>query len=558
VASILSAAGLVPTADAIAADVTLLMTCSIREKAEARVAARLVQLRAERAAARPSRRAVKRAAREEARGRGAPPRPLTPPAPPPLLGVLGCMAERVRGRLVAGGLADVVAGPDAYRGLPGLVAAAASAQRSRHGPARAPLQPPPAAAAAAVVDTSLSLTETYADIVPARAPGSVSARLTISRGCDSHCAFCVVPHTRGAERSRPLGGLVAEAARLFHEEGVREVTLLGQNVTSWVDWSGAGPGAQAAARAAARALGPARAAAAAFAPGFTSALLPVRGAGTPAAAFPDLVAAIAAISPELRVRFSSPHPRDFTPALIAAVASTPNVARAIHLPAQSGSSAVLARMGRGYSREAYDGLVASVRAALPRVGLSTDVIVGFCGETAGDHEATLGLLRAHAFDAAYLFAYSTRPRTKAARVLQDDVPAGLKAARLAEVVAVFRGALAERSAAEVGRVHLVLVDGPARRGGGEGGDGGGDGAAALLTGRTSTGRRVLFPPPGGPPTSPPLRPGAYAAVRVMVGLPGSLRGEVVSVVTAEEWFSAHGGAAWVEEGEGGGERSRAA
>ena len=268
-----------------------------------------------------------------------------------------------------------------------------------------------------------------------------------------------------------------------------------------------------------------------------------------------MLAAVASISPELRVRFSSPHPRDFSARLIDAVAAHPNIARSIHLPAQSGSSAVLARMGRGYTRPAYDALVAAVRAGVPGVGLSTDIITGFCGEARGEHDATLDLLRAHAFDAAFLFSYSPRPRTRAARTMEDDVPPAVKAARLAEAVAVYRAGLAARSSAEAGRVHLVLVEGPARRqlaqqqpqqqqGRGERGDGDGDGggpegAALLLTGRTSTGRRVLFPTVAG------LDPGCYAEVEVTEGRAGSLRGRVVGgggPTTAAAWFAAHGGA----------------
>ena len=533
VEALLQAGGLSPSPSRADAHVVLFNTCSVREAAEARVLGKLAEVRA----------AGRKAGGRE--GGGGPPRQL--------VAVLGCMAENLRAGLVERGLADVVAGPDSYRDLPRLLSAAA-------GTASTPGEP--------AVNVALSTDETYADVVPVARAGSVGAHVSVMRGCNNMCTFCIVPAVRGRERSRPLASVVEEVKRLAGA-GVREVTLLGQNVNSYADWSGAPQGARRAALTAARSA-PAAATAATYAPGFASVYTPAR---TGAAGFADLLAAVAAVDPDVRVRFTSPHPKDFHDSVLDVVAAHPNVCKQVHMPAQSGSDSVLGRMRRGYTRAAYDALAARVRAALPGVALSTDVLVGFCGETEAEHEETLHLLRAHAYESAFLFAYSSRPRTPAARSLADDVPAPVKAARLAQAIEAYRAGLAWRSAAEVGRTHVVLVEGPARRAGAVLGGGAGladatpghfsTAARPLLTGRTCHGRRVLLeagvavpatydrwagPAPPGPRVL--LRPGDYVAVRILRGPTGSLPAAALGRTSLADFVRQHGSTLPFETGAG--------
>jgi tRNA A37 methylthiotransferase MiaB len=404
VLSILSSAGFTMSAAPQVADVILLNTCAIREKAEDRVWQRLRSLQH---------------LRRKRSG-------LT-------IGVLGCMAERLKGKLLEEDrLADVVAGPDAYRDLPRLLSAVRGGE-------------------ATAMNVQLSLEETYADVVPLRTARK-AAYLSIMRGCNNHCAFCIVPHTRGRERSRPTASILSEL-RMLSEQGVKEVTLLGQNVNSFADFSESGASPPAAAKSS-------EAPFSAYAPGFRSVYVPRREG---AIAFAELLDRCADIDPEMRIRFTSPHPKDFPPALLGVIAARANVCKTLHLPAQSGSTSVLQRMRRGYDRDAYDALMASVRAALPAASLSTDLISGFCGETEEEHEQTLGLLRAVRFDQSFMFAYSERDKTPAARHQADDVPPLVKQRRLAEVIDTFRAGAAERAAEQVGRTHCVLVEGRSKR-----------------------------------------------------------------------------------------------
>ena len=504
------------------AAVVLVNTCAIREGAEAKVWGRLRQLRRD---LRPEA-AVRRA-------EAASPRP-------PVVGVLGCMAERLKGRLLEGDrsggrLADLVVGPDAYRDLPLLVDAL------RRGDART------------AMNVQLSLEETYADVAPVREAGATSAFVSIMRGCNNMCAFCIVPFTRGRERSRAADSIVAEVRQLS-AQGVREVTLLGQNVNSYSDGSGAPTAARAEASGPlagregggrGEGEGEGEGFGAHYARGFQSVYLPRRRGQT---SFAELLGRVAAVDPEMRVRYTSPHPKEFSDDVLDVVARHPNVCMQLHMPAQSGSTRMLQAMRRGYSREAYSALARRIRRWLPGVALSSDFIVGFCGETEADHRATVELLEEVGYEHAFIFAYSRREKTRAARHLQDDVPEAVKKRRLAELLEVFRREQARRFAAEVGRLHLVLVEGPSRHSTPE---------RPQLQGRTCTNVRVVFddalagewagPGPqagrttgvlGGPFRR--LAPGDYAACRVQGVTSATLHAEVVGRTTLQGFFRACG------------------
>jgi tRNA-2-methylthio-N6-dimethylallyladenosine synthase len=380
VLSILRDAGYAHTKNVDEADIILINTCSVREGAEQRIWGRLGEMK-----------------RHKRRGA--------------LVGVIGCMAERLRGELIEKGGADIVAGPDSYRDLPRLVRAAGG------------------------VNVELSKEETYADISPVRADDNgVSAFIAIMRGCNNFCSYCVVPFTRGRERSRDPQTILNEARELF-EKGYREVTLLGQNVNSYC-------------------------------------------AGTHD--FPTLLKAVAEISPLLRVRFATSHPKDLSDKLIETMAAVPNICPSIHLPAQSGSSRMLERMNRKYTREWYLERLAAIRRAMPDCSVTTDLIAGFCGESDDDHRQTLSLMREAGYDFAYMFKYSVRPDTKAAREMADDVPEGVKAARLMEIIALQNELSHESNRRDVGKRFEVLVEGRSKR------------RADQLTGRTPQNKTVVF------------------------------------------------------------------
>lgn len=356
VASILSEAGFATTRDEDDADLILLNTCAIRENAEQRVRARLRQFK---------------------QAKGA--------RPHLVVGVLGCMAERLKESLLEQEkLVDLVVGPDAYRDIPNLVDQVHGGQKA--------------------VNVLLSREETYAEISPVRLDANgVTAFISIMRGCDNMCSFCVVPFTRGRERSRDPESIVREAHELF-DAGYREVTLLGQNVDSY-KWNIDNKGV-------------------------------VKNESEPVVRFAELINRVAHVNPDLRVRFSTSHPKDMTDDVLEVMAKHENVCKYIHLPVQSGNSDVLKRMNRGYTREWYLERMAAIRRIMPDCATSTDIISGFCGETEDEHKDTLSLMDMMHYDMAYMFSYSERPRTLAQRKYENDVPPEVKSRRLQEIMAV--------------------------------------------------------------------------------------------------------------------------
>lgn len=439
VARILVDAGYTEAPSSEEADVVLLNTCAIREKAEAKIWGRISKLRHENKTGSSER----------------------------MIGILGCMAERLKERLLnTKDGADLVAGPDAYRDLPRLLSLADPAA---HDSAEEQRQ--------AAINVLLSQDETYAEIAPLRTDSNgVTAFVSIMRGCNNMCSYCIVPFTRGRERSRSLSSIVAEVQQLS-EEGYKEVTLLGQNVNSYNDKS-AVP---------AEDSRPSK-------PEMTvternSKMKELSSEGFQEKYrrqevgfdFAALVDAVSSVDPEIRVRFTSPHPKDFPPHLLDLIATRHNVCNSIHLPSQSGSSSVLERMRRGYTREAYLELVTAIRAKIPGIAISTDMISGFCGETDEDHRQTLDLMRSVRYENAFCFAFSTREKTHAARKLSDDVPPETKRARLNEVLAAYREGRDATNLAEIGAWHCVLVEGTSKK------------SEEAWQGRTDTNKTVVFP-----------------------------------------------------------------
>ncbi|KAL5204440.1 hypothetical protein ABZP36_009311 [Zizania latifolia] len=363
---------------------------------------------------------------------------------PPKIAVLGCMAERLKEKILdSDKMVDVVCGPDAYRDLPRLLQEVDYGQKG--------------------INTLLSLEETYADITPVRiSSNSVTAFVSIMRGCNNMCSFCIVPFTRGRERSRPLSSIVREVGELW-KSGVKEVMLLGQNVNSYNDTSEAeeletGKNWQ-------------------LSEGFSS-MSKVKNMGL---RFADLLDQLSSEYPEMRFRFTSPHPKDFPDELLYLMRDRHNVCQLVHLPAQTGSTAVLERMRRGYTREAYLELVQKIRSIIPDVGLSSDFICGFCGETEDEHTETLSLVKAVGYDMAYMFAYSMREKTHAHRNYVDDVPDDVKQRRLAELINIFRETTAKIYDSQIGTLQLVLVEGPNKRA-----------PETEMIGKTDRGHRVSF------------------------------------------------------------------
>mmetsp|Transcript_41572 Transcript_41572/g.98524 ORF Transcript_41572/g.98524 Transcript_41572/m.98524 type:complete len:602 (+) Transcript_41572:314-2119(+) len=414
VASILTEAGMTAASNLEAADVVLLNTCAIRENAEAKVWDRLRQLKAAKQPAKVLRPGVES-------------RRKTVLQPTAMVGLLGCMAERLKEKLLeTDQLVDFVVGPDAYRDLPRVLSAAR--------PGRA------------AMNVQLSLEETYADIAPLRTDGNgLSAFVSIMRGCNNMCSFCVVPFTRGRERSRALSSIVEEVKRL-EGEGYREVTLLGQNVNSYWDKSTTVHGVHSDGYTVAK--------------GFENTYKLREGEG---ARFVDLLDQVSRVANNMRVRFTSPHPKDFPLPLLQLIAERQNLAKSLHMPLQSGSSAVLQRMRRGYTKEAFLELVTEARRLMPALAISTDVIAGFCGETEAEHEETLDVMRRVKFEQAFMFAYSERSHTHASHAIPDNVPDHVKQRRLKEIIALFREGQRERTEAEVGSEQEVLVEGWSKR-----------------------------------------------------------------------------------------------
>ena len=397
------------------ADIVLINTCSIRDNAEQRIWGRLSEMRH-----------------------------MRKKKPSLIIGIIGCMAERLKEDLTKGGTGvDIVAGPDAYRDLPRLV-------REVDGGATG-------------VNVELSKEETYAEIAPVRLDrNGVSAFIAIMRGCNNYCSYCVVPYTRGIERSRDAKTIVAEARTLF-ENGYREVTLLGQNVNSY---------------------------------------------RTGDVDFPELLKQVAEISPLLRVRFATSHPKDISDKLLETMASMPNICRAIHLPAQSGSTEMLKRMNRKYTREWYLERVEAIRRYMPDCAITTDLIAGFAHETEEEHAETLSLMREVGYDFAYMFKYSERPGTFAQRNLGDDIPEDVKTRRLTEIIDLQNKLSEDSNKRDIGKEFEILVECTSKR------------SEEQLSGRTSQNKMVVFDRHN-------FKVGDYVKVRITGCSSATLFGEVV-------------------------------
>ncbi len=421
VASVLAEDGYSPTRILEESDLILINTCSIREKAEETVRKRLRMFDA-----------VKRQ------------------RPGVLVGVLGCMAERLKKKfLEEEKLVDIVVGPDAYRDLPKLVANAGDGEKG--------------------INVFLSREETYADISPLRLDSNgVSAFISIMRGCDNMCSFCVVPFTRGRERSRDAFSIVAEAVQLY-EKGYREVTLLGQNVDSY-KWQNPETGK--------------------------------------VVSFAELLEMTALVHPGLRVRFTTSHPKDMTDEVLRTMARHDNICKYIHLPVQSGNSRILELMNRTYDREWYLGRVEAIERILPDCAISSDIITGFCTETEEEHHDTLTIMERANYAMSYMFAYSERPGTPAAKKYQDDVPEEVKKRRLNEVIRLQNQISLRHNQADVGKTFKVLIEGDSKRSDQE------------FKGRNSQNKVLVFP------KAPGLKPGDYAQVRVTGATGATLLGEL--------------------------------
>ncbi|KAM8776070.1 mitochondrial tRNA methylthiotransferase CDK5RAP1 [Rhynchonycteris naso] len=459
--SILQKSGYLRTSNLQEADVVLLVTCSIREKAEQTIWNRLHQLKALKT--------------KRLRSRG-----------PLKIGILGCMAERLKEEILSREkMVDVLAGPDAYRDLPRLLAVAESGQQA--------------------ANVLLSLDETYADVLPVQtSPSATSAFVSVMRGCDNMCSYCIVPFTRGRERSRPVVSILEEVRKLS-EQGLKEVTLLGQNVNSFRDNSEVQFG---------------NAGSTTLSRGFSSNYKTKQGG----LRFAHLLDQVSRIDPEMRVRFTSPHPKDFPDEVLQLIRERDNICKQIHLPAQSGSSRVLEAMRRGYSREAYVELVHHVRESIPGVSLSSDFIAGFCGETEEDHLQTVSLLQEVRYNTGFLFAYSMRQKTRAYHRLEDDVLEEVKLRRLEELITVFREEATKANETFVGCTQLVLVEGLSKR------------SAADLCGRNDGNLKVIFPDvkmEDATNSGPKVRaqPGDYVLVKITSASSQTLRGHALCRTT---------------------------
>lgn len=433
VASILNEAGFDTTSTIENADVVFLNTCSIREKAEQTVRNRLMHING-----------------------------FKKKNPELLVGVLGCMAERLKSRLLEEEkIVDLVAGPDAYRDLPQLISKVDDGQKA--------------------VNTFLSREETYADISPVRLNSNgVTAFISIMRGCDNMCTFCVVPFTRGRERSRDPHSIVKEAEDLF-AKGYREVTLLGQNVDSY-KWS----------------------------EGENNKARLEKKEDAPIINFANLLEMVANISPDLRIRFSTSHPKDITDEVIHTMAKFENICNNIHLPIQSGNSRILEMMNRGYTREWYLERVKKIREILGEdCGLSSDMITGFCSETEEEHQDTLTLMDIVQYDFAYMFYYSERPGTLAEKKFEDDIPLDVKKRRLDEIIQKQRGYSDLRNQNDVGKVFKVLIEGTSKK------------SDQHFQGRNSANKVVVFPREN-------TRISEYINVLVQSSTGGTLIGRIVN------------------------------
>ena len=419
VASVMKMAGYEPCESLDEADAVFLNTCSVRDNAEQKIIHRLEALNA-----------MRRKGRKL------------------IIGVLGCMAERVKDGLLNEHGADLVAGPDAYLSLPDLIAQAEVGNKA--------------------IDIELSTTETYRDIVPERYCGSrISGFVSIMRGCNNFCHYCIVPYTRGRERSRDIESILTEA-RDLESRNYKEITLLGQNVNSYC-WK--------------------------------------REDGTEIR-FPELLRTVARAVPGLRIRFSTSHPKDMSDETLHVIAEEPNVCRHIHLPVQSGSNRILKLMNRKYTREWYMDRVAAIRRIVPDCGLSTDIFAGYCSETEEDHQLSLSLMRECGYDSAFMFKYSERPGTYASRHLPDDVSEEVKIRRLNELIALQNELSAESNAKCVGKEYEILVEGVSKR------------SREQLFGRTEQNKVVVI-------DRGTHHPGEYVRVRITSSSSATLQGEEI-------------------------------
>ena len=402
------------------ADIILINTCSIREKAEEKIRKRLTEFKS-----------------------------LKKQKPELIIGILGCMAERLKAQLLEEEkLVDLVVGPDAYRTLPDLIANAGTGQKA--------------------VNVLLSRDETYGDIAPVRLDNNgISAFVSIMRGCNNMCSFCVVPFTRGRERSRDAFSIIAECRDLY-EKGYKEITMLGQNVDSYY-WNN-----------------------------------PENNSST---TFAMLLESVALISPTLRVRFSTSHPKDITDEVLFTMAKYPNICKYIHLPVQSGSTRVLQLMNRTYTREWYLSKVARIKEIMPTCTVSSDIIAGFCTETEQDHQDTISIMQAAQYDYSYMYFYSERPGTLAAKRYEDDIPEEVKKRRLQEIVDVQWTLSNESNKRDVGKCFEVLIEGDSKK------------SEAEWMGRTSQNKVVVFPK-----LNHPLKKGDYVDIFIAGFTKGTLLG----------------------------------
>ncbi len=431
VASILAKDGFQTTTNSEDADVILLNTCSIRENAEVRVRKRLHDFKKQKKS-----------------------------QPELVVGILGCMAERLKQNLLdEEKLVDIVAGPDSYRDLPNLIEEVGTGQKA--------------------VNVLLSREETYADISPVRLDkGGVSAFVSITRGCDNMCSFCVVPFTRGRERSRDPQTIIEECKNLF-EAGYREVTLLGQNVDSYrFNMTSKGE---------------------------------IKEENLPTTNFAQLMAMVAEVNPLLRVRFSTSHPKDLTDDFLEVMAKYKNICPYIHLPVQSGSTEVLHKMNRGYTREWYLERIAAIKKFIPDATISTDIIAGFCGETEEQHNETKSLMEEVKFDFAYMYTYSERPKTLAERKYEDDIPEATKSRRLTEIIDIQRQNSLLSNQKQLGQIQEVLVEGISKK------------SELEMAGRNPYNSKVVFPKGN-------AKPGDYVMVKILNCTSATLIGEIVSPV----------------------------
>ncbi|MCX6266224.1 MAG: tRNA (N6-isopentenyl adenosine(37)-C2)-methylthiotransferase MiaB [Bacteroidetes bacterium] len=419
VASILTVNGYDYTHDLNAADIIFINTCSIRENAEDRVRKRLQYFKS-----------------------------LRKMNPDLLIGLLGCMADRTKTALMEEEqLLDLVAGPDSYRHLPQLLEQVGTGSRA--------------------IDTILSVDETYADIKPVRLDSNgVSAFISIMRGCENYCSYCVVPSTRGQERSRDAASIIRESLDLF-EKGYREITLLGQNVNSYT-WK----------------------------------------TGDRSITFASLLEQIAGINPLMRIRFATSHPKDISDELLQTIARHPNLCKAIHLPVQSGSNHMLGLMNRKYTREQYQERILAIRNIIPGCAISTDIITGFCGETENDHLDTLSMMEWVGYDTAFMFKYSERPLTLAADTMKDDVPEEVKDRRLKEIIDLQQRLSFANNQEDVGKTFEILVEGKSKR------------SDRQYFGRNSQNKVAVF-------TKTQSGPGEYVMVKINSATSATLLGEVV-------------------------------